>query len=121
MTNSMEEDPNRLKQEIEQLRAENETLKAEVAKLRNAIPRYQTGDVSDDYEEFIEAEGVLWKRAPDGLLEKLVYCPACRLIMLPVPSGNPVSFVCTRCHFQAPFHVSDLDTIARRVSSDAGN
>jgi len=117
MTKAKKETPDDLKQELERLRAENKALQAEVKKLQNAIPHYATGEVSDNYEQFVEAESVLWKRAPNGGVERLVYCPPCELVMLPVPSDCPVDFVCTRCHFKAPFHVDDLDAVVQRVGS----
>ena len=102
--------------EVKRLREENARLKEELEQFRKQeSPANPPSASSDDYDEFIEEAGVLWKRSVDGRLEALAYCPTCRLVLLPVPSDHPTKLVCTRCKFEAPFSPDEIGGVAARI------
>ena len=108
-----------LEEKNAKLLAENKRLKKELAQLKRRFAQAEkTSVVHDTYDEFIEAEGVLWKRAFDGQVEHLVYCLACRLVMLPVPTGNPTAMVCTHCKRKAPFEPGQVNEIIARIGDE---
>lgn len=108
---------------LRELEAEVKQLREENAQLRVQLGRFEQGESashfvsqpSDSYDEFVGAEGVLWKRAADGRFEKSAYCPKCRLVLLPIPSDHPVRLVCTRCRFEASFAPEDIPTVVARI------
>lgn len=109
----MHKDFEKLERRIGELEKEN-------ARLRDAL-REATGSEEpivyhDSYDTFVTHAGVLWKPAADGRLEPYPYCPACRLVLLPVPSDNPKRLVCTACRFEAAFSPQDIARIAQERS-----
>jgi hypothetical protein len=105
----------RLEEDVSRLRAENSRLRSELDKLHRGEREGPASSVGDAYDEFVKGEGVLWKRAADGGMESIAYCPKCRLVLLPVPAGHPNKLVCTGCRFEAPFGPGDLLAVAARV------
>jgi hypothetical protein len=87
------------------LRGENDRLKRENAEMHGQIEgQLHTAG-------FIEAEGVLWRRKPNGEYEKNPYCPICKLAMTPSPPMLPTLLSCIRCSFAAPFRPDNLQKI----------
>ena len=107
----MEDRTKKLEEEIRRLQEENDSLRAEVHQWEDGGQPF-VPDITDDYGEFVSNHGVLWTRAADGGLEKVVYCPECRLVLLPLPSDNPSRLVCTGCQFKAPFGPAEIERIS---------
>jgi hypothetical protein len=80
-------------------------LKAQVRRLEIRVAEMKTGGA------FVESHGVLWQRSAGGRIDPLAYCPTCKLVMTPLPSGYPEYFICTHCKFKAPFHPEDIPRI----------
>ena len=98
------------------LEAENENLKKEKRELKETIPKLENLVAQHvKIDPFIEDHGVLWKRGADGSIDKIAYCPKCRLVMTPFPSGNPECFICTQCKLRAPFNSEKSDSIAKNI------
>ena len=104
----------RLREARVKLQNENESLREQIADLNTRLRA-----VRDVPEGYIEGHGVLWRIAADGSIERLAYCPRCKLVMTPFPSGYPEHIICTACKYKAPFHPTEFDAVAREVR--AGN
>ena len=100
---------NALEAENENLKKEKRELKETITKLENLVAQHVKID------PFIEDHGVLWKMGADGSVDHIAYCPKCRLVMTPFPSGNPEYFICTQCKFRAPFDLRELDDIVENI------
>jgi hypothetical protein len=101
---------------IKDLQNKNKKLEAELENKNKPLSQQNEAQPNDKYNEFIKANEVLWKKGADGNIEKLAYCPKCRLILLSVPSANPTKLVCTKCKFRAPFHPSAINTIIAGIN-----
>ncbi len=64
--------------------------------------------------ELVEAHGVLWRRIPEGV-ERIAYCPSCRLAMSVFPPGSNEMILCSKCKFVAPFRPEELIGNAKSV------
>lgn len=106
---SWQEKYNALEAENENLKKENRELKETIIKLENQVAQHVQID------PFIENHGVLWKKGANGSVDKIAYCPKCRLVMTPFPSGNPECLICTQCKFRAPFHPGELGSIVNNI------
>ena len=101
-----------MKKEHSRITRENRELKAEVKLLEIRLSESQIeGD-------FVMSHGVLWQRAANGLMEPFVYCPSCRLVMTPLPSGYPEYLVCTQCKFKASFHPSEIPELRNHITEE---
>jgi hypothetical protein len=109
----LESSHNSLKAENERLAKENRSLRDRVAMMERG--RAQMGVPTAAH--FIEGHGVLWQQAADGRIEAICYCPTCKLVMTPLPSGYPEEVVCTSCKYKAPFHPEKLADVAHEVRS----
>jgi len=108
---SWESELDRLRQEKAELVNRNETLTERIADLERKIEAMK--DVPDGYRS---SSGVLWLVGADGSIEKLAYCPTCKLVMTPFPSDYPEHLVCTGCKFKAPFGYTELDRVWSEVT-----
>jgi hypothetical protein len=108
---SWQHDLDRLRQEKTELVNSNETLTERIADLEREIAL-----MKDVPEGFISSSGVLWLVGAGGSIEKLAYCPTCKLVMTPFPSDYPEHLVCTVCKFKAPFEYSKLDQVWSEVT-----
>ena len=100
---------NTLESENDRLRRENEQLDKDNAKLKSQVETLQTS------EGFVESEGVLWKRKPNGEYEKNPYCPICKLVMSPSPPMVPIHISCLKCSFTAPFRPDKVEAIMNEL------
>ena len=107
---SWDRELDKLLQEKAELVNRNETLTERIADLEHEIAAMK--DVPDGYRSSGE---VLWLVGADGSIEKLAYCPTCKLVMTPFPSDYPEHLVCTACKFKAPFAFSDFDQVWSEV------
>ena len=99
------------------LEAENEELKKKIRGLKETVTKLEKSVFQHvKIDPFIEDHGVLWKKGADGSIDKIAYCPKCRVVMTPFPSGNPEFIVCTQCKYRAPFQCMELDGIVRNVA-----
>lgn len=112
------------REEIEQLRQtldlaheEASTREREIRELKATIRRLEIrlGEMKLG-GAFVESHTVLWKRGAGGQVEPLAYCPTCKLVMTPLPSGYPEYIVCTNCQFRAPFHPEELPAIMKELA-----
>jgi len=108
---SWQHDLDRFRQENAELVNSNETLKERIADLEREIA--QMKDVPEGY---VSSSGVLWLVAADGSIEKLAYCPTCKVVMTPFPSDYPEHLVCTACKFKASFGYPELDRVWGEVT-----
>jgi|ETNmetMinimDraft_26_1059896.scaffolds.fasta_scaffold23120_2 hypothetical protein len=97
--------------ECRQLHAQIQELEETVKKLELDIARMEAEEAG-----FLSAHDVLWKLGADGTAEPAVYCPTCKLVMTPLPSGFPEYFVCTKCHFRADLDPEKIVDLAADVS-----
>jgi len=96
--NTIEKENEKLRQEVDRLRRENIDLQNQIERqLKTA--------------GFIESEGVLWKRKPNGTYERNPYCPICKVVMTPSPPMLPTVISCIKCSFTAPFIPDNLNEI----------
>ena len=115
LTKQIEDLDQRLDQaerEHSRITRENRELKAEVKLLEIRLAESQIGG------DFVMSHGVLWQRAANGLIEPFVYCPSCRLVMTPLPSGYPEYLVCTQCKFKASFHPSEIPELRNHIGEE---
>jgi len=95
--------------ENESLRHENDRLKRETTEMQKQIQ----GQL--DSAGFVESEGVLWKKKPNGGYEKSPYCPICKVVMTPSPPMLPVYISCIKCSFNTPFRPDDVPKILKEL------
>ena len=109
-----EAEHDQLRQTVSELRSENEALKDRISGQEQKL------DAARDIPEgYVEGQGVLWLVGADGRVEKLAYCPTCKLVMTPFPSDYPVNLVCTACKHQAPFAYQDLEETWVEINESA--
>lgn len=96
--------------ELDRKDREIRELRAEVRRLEIRLSDLRTGG------DFRESHGVLWQCSAAGHIEPLAYCPACRLVMTPMPSGYPEYLVCTSCRYRAPFHPEQIPAIMQELA-----
>ena len=76
----------------------------------NAIRVTKRSTVSSlSKDDYVEANGVHWKRKGDGTFEKWAYCPTCHLAMSEFPPLSNELLICTKCNYQAPFPPSEVE------------
>ncbi len=95
---SLETENAKLREEIASLRRENESLKRQLP--------------SDD---FVEAQGALFKRKPDGSFESIAYCPDCRRALAPFPVSGYFGPKCSKCGYEAPFKDHEIPEILKAL------
>lgn len=108
----------------EALDRENRALRDQVGTLRRRLEA-MTASTQDFWQgrpeaetstgAFVEGHGVLWCKSAAGRVEPICYCPACRLVMTPLPSGFPTEIVCTRCKGKAPFPPEQLSSLVAEL------
>ena len=101
---------------LERARDETTAKEREIRELNAAVRRLEIrlGEMKQG-GEFVESHGVLWQRSAGGHIEPLAYCPDCRLVMTPLPSGYPEYLVCTNCTFRAPFLPDEIPYIMGKL------
>ncbi len=106
-----------------ELKAENSRLVKENRELTDRVSMMERGRAQmgvPTAAHFVDGNGVLWQQAADGRIEAVCYCPTCKLVMTPLPSGYPEEMVCTSCKYIAPFHPEKLAEAAQAVRDLAG-
>lgn len=112
--------------DLEGLESESDRLDKENAGLRERIQGLEETHRKLELEltslkaaeaGFVRSHGVLWKMGANGLAEPAVYCPACKLVMTPLPSGNPEYFICTECRFRADIDPNSIHDVAASVNA----
>jgi FtsZ-binding cell division protein ZapB len=99
-----------VKQKYNELEIENQKLNEHVSALKT-----ENGDLKKQLaafqveQKFIQQEGVLWKKEPNG--KYLPYCPICKTVLSPIPPQRPDFLTCTQCNFDAPFHPNQVSNI----------
>ncbi len=93
------------------LKSDNSRLIAENAALKVRLEQQQAS------AQFAESHGVLWK-SRNGNVERIAYCPICRVAMSEFPPGTNELLVCSKCDFQAPFRPKQTAEIAESVSNE---
>ena len=97
---------------VEEVDSENQVLRKENRELKAAISRLEIRlQELKPVGRFIEGHGVLWHQSADGAVEPYAYCPTCRLVMTPFPSGYPETIICTQCKLKADFHPEDVPSL----------
>ncbi len=107
-----EAEHDRLRERVAELQNENEALRDRVAELEQKL-----AVATDIPEGFVEGQGALWLVGADGRVEKLAYCPTCKLVMTPFPSDYPTDLVCTSCKHKAPFAYQDFEAVWAGVNA----
>jgi FtsZ-binding cell division protein ZapB len=105
------------------LREEIETLKKRASSVQEAAQKdWWKGRPAAETTTpaLVEKHGVLWQPSADGRIEPICYCPKCRLVMTPLPSGYPTEIMCTRCRFKAPFRPEQLPELVRTIAAEMG-
>ena len=98
---------------ISWLETENQTLREQNAALEVDLKKLNAQLTSLDVSaQYVEYEGVLWKRKGDEGFEKFAYCPTCRLPM----SDFAGLLVCKKCNWEAPFDPVAVQTIHSQLS-----
>ncbi len=87
--------------ENKELRKENDILKSNIARI-------------EKHNKFIEYNGVLWKEL-NGKVEKIAYCPECKLAMSTFPPGSNEMLICSKCNFTAPFSPNEVNSISNKL------
>lgn len=64
-------------------------------------------------EQFIEHEGMLFKRKAGGGYHSAVYCPSCKMVMSTIDAGIPLN--CSKCEIIAPWRPHDLPRILKEL------
>ena len=101
---------------IEELDSENQALRKETRELKAAVSRLEIKlQELKPVGRFVERHGVLWHQSAEGAVEPYAYCPNCRLVMTPFPSGYPESIICTQCKFKASFHPEDVTSLVEEM------
>jgi len=107
-----EEEYDQLRETVSELHGKNEALQDQLAGLEQKLSA-----AKDTPEGYVAGQGALWLVGADGRVEKLAYCPTCKLVMTPFPSDYPVALVCTACKHKAPFAYQDLEETWAGVNS----
>jgi DNA-binding XRE family transcriptional regulator len=85
-----------IEKERDEARAQLTAYRDECGTLRTQLAKFASAT------EFIEQDGVLWKRNSEGKVETAPYCPHCsnhpKMAGFP-PMGTPFEWVCSRCRF----------------------
>ena len=92
---------------VAQLEQEKATAEQRLAQLEAELKAYR------DAEQFVEHEGALFQRKPEGGYSLLPRCPNCRAPMVSGFSGVPYS--CATCHYRAPFDQDNLPQIIAKL------
>ena len=87
--NAIEKENEDLLHEVDRLRRENSEMRSQIDGQLNA-------------GGFVESEGVLWRKKPNGEYEQNPYCPICKVVMTPSPPMLPTVLSCIKCSFTAP-------------------
>jgi hypothetical protein len=112
------EENDRLKKRVAELEADLRQARGRTAAVAEAAQKDWWKDrpaAETTAPPLVEGHGVLWQPAADGRIEPVCYCPTCRLVMTPMPSGYPTEIVCTRCKFKAPFRPEQVPELVRKM------
>lgn len=106
-----------LKDEIRKIEKENTDLKAALStcEKETAQLRRQLSDRTIQ-EQFIEYNGMLFKRKPSGGYHRAVYCPSCRLPMGSLEDWMPLD--CANCKIVASVSNHDLPRILKEIEKE---
>ena len=102
-------------QKLETLDDEAQRLRDQVGALRieNADLKKQVGELQIEHN-FLTLRGVLWKKEEDG--HYLPYCPKCKLPFSTAPVHSPDFFICTVCKFEPPFAPREVPQIVAGIA-----
>ena len=70
-------------------------------------------------EEFVEHEGALFKRRPEGGYHRGVYCPTCRNSISSLV--EMLYFYCPQCNWRADFTGQQLPDVMERLPDANGD
>ena len=107
-----EAEHDQLRESVSALRSENEALGDRIKDLEQKLSA-----AAGIPEGYVAGPGVLWLVGADGRVERLAYCPTCKLVMTPFPSDYPTDLVCTSCKHKAPFSVQAIDEVWASVNA----
>jgi len=100
------------------LEAKFADLEAESARLRDEVARLQRQNAALKRQvptsDFVEAQGVLFRRKPDGRFQNVAYCPDCKRALSTLHDVMPPT--CSKCHFMAPFYRDEIPRIIAELS-----
>jgi hypothetical protein len=88
-------------------------LKDQIRQLQNEINDSKVG-------EFVEHDGALFKRKPEGGYHRVVYCPHCERSAEPISIATAL-YLCYYCGWRADFTGIALDDIIARLPDAPGN
>ncbi len=99
--------------EIEKLEKENINLKQENSRLKkeNNELNEQLVKFRVNRDEFVEAQGGLFKRKAGGGYHEMVYCPSCKMSLSSFGGDFPYS--CDRCKVHLDFSLKDVPAILK--------
>jgi hypothetical protein len=83
-----------IEKERDDARNECDALRDECSRMRNQLSGLSRRS------EFVDHDGLLWKRGANGKIETAPYCPHCakhpKMTAFP-PMGNPFEWICAMC------------------------
>ena len=102
------------KDKIAQLEKENTNLKRDLHKAQEESQllhaQLKNQSIAD---QFVEHEGMFFKRKSGGGYHSAVYCPSCKMVMSTIDAGIPLN--CSKCEIIAPWRPHDIPRILKEL------
>ncbi len=97
------------KEKLAKIKSEKEMLKRENAELKkkNTELFYRLSKK----EQFIENNGVLFKKKADGNFEPCAFYPTYKMALVEFPPRSDENHVCSKCNYIASFRPRQLNNI----------
>jgi hypothetical protein len=102
------------KDKIANLEKENSDLKRNLHKAQEDVQRHHAQLKNQTVaDQFVEHEGMLFKRKAGGGYHSAVYCPSCKMVMSTIDAGIPLN--CSKCEIIAPWRPHDLPRVIKEL------
>ena len=99
-----------IKGRINEIMEENVALKEQIETIAGQTLDSENGQLLD---VFVECNGALFKKTPEGVYSSTVYCPRCRAAAASISDFAP--YHCEHCGWDAEFTRGSLDRVLNKL------